>query len=576
MAGALVTGLAGAFGGGAIGSLIASLLVNLVISYLFGSDDAPDEPERPSDQGVKQRIPTDPRNKLPVVYGERRVSGQITYADISSDNQRMAFIISLAEGPADDITGVRWEDRDLTFNGDLNTDLRNVTRARSIDHPETEDDDFLNSGRFKVQVFPAGGRCGPMESFSSKWNSNAVNRTMPNVAYVYVELTYDQEKRVTALTNRLQFSVRGKLVRTFNPSGTLLTAKTYSNNPAECLVDYLLDTRYGGSVPEASIDLPSFFSHKEFCEDNVEHRQNDENGGDLVNSKRYTTNGALNTNQDIDQNLTDLTAGNSGFITWNYGQFGIVSDRVKPSTEYVGGYLSFSEDNIFGQIQISKLGFENKLNEVTVKYDGVMSDEQEEQVIREIPIGSVLRNKNEPYLERTLTLPFTNNNIEAERVASIFLNKSRQDITVNFTTSLEASGLEAGDIIIVSHDTPGFDNKEFLVHSVEEKVSENLIGLEITAQEYADAVYISGEILEYDPAENTTLPNPFATPSITDLTVVEDVTIAEPNIVITWLDGANSTLINQYEINYAPITVHYSFNWCWCNCSSCGFYSRIP
>ena len=538
---ALVPVIAGFFGGGAI----ASLIVGLVLSYVVGKIFAPEKEEReePADQGVKQRIPTDPRNKLPIVYGTKSVAGQITYASISGNNQKMAFIISLAEGPVTSINTVKWEDKTLSFSGNINTGLRSVSNAS----PDAGgSDDFLNSGRFRVRVFPTGGRCPEMEGFDSDWNSNSSSRTMPNTAYAYCELTYDQEKRVTSLSNRLQFTITGRTVKPLTSTTTdtsyAAASEATSSNPAEILVDYLTNTRYGAGVPLSAIDFASFNSHADFCDFNAQYTKTDADGGGTANATRYTTNGSINTNQDVDQNVTDLTIGNSAMLTWNYGQFGIVSDTIKASI------FSFSEDNIFGKLQISKLGFDNKLNEITAKFDSLKSKEQEEQVIRSVPASN--RNDNEPVLERTVTLPMTNNAIEARRVSAIYLNKSRQDLMINFTTSLEASGVESGDVISLTHETPGFTNKLFIVHSVEEKVANNIIGLELTAQEYADDVY-NDTINDEDGAPNTRLPNPFASPVIENLTAVEDTTIDEANLIADWNDESNSPLIGQYEINYS-------------------------
>ena len=275
---ALVPLIAGFFGGGAI----ASLIVGLVLSYVVGKIFAPEKEEReaPADQGVKQRIPTDPRNKLPVVYGTKSVAGQITYASISGNNQKMAFIIALAEGPVTSINTVKWEDKTLSFSGDINTGLRSVSNAS----PDAGgSDDFLNSGRFRVRVFPTGGRCSEMESFDSDWNSSGSSRTMPNTAYAYCELTYDQEKRVTSLSNRLQFTITGRTVRPLTSSTTAANyetpAEATSNNPAEILVDYLTNTQYGAGVPLNAIDFTSFNSHADFCDDNAEYTKTAADGG---------------------------------------------------------------------------------------------------------------------------------------------------------------------------------------------------------------------------------------------------------------------------------------------------------
>ena len=619
----MAVALAGALGGGGILSSLIGAVISFAISYIINKAFAPEEEERqdPKDQGVKQRIPTDPRNKLPIVYGTKSVSGQITYAEISGDNQRMAFIISLCEGPVSSINSVKWEDKTLSFNGNISTGLRSCNGSTP---DEGGSDDFLN-GRFSCQVFngtATGNECPPMVAFSSSNNGSqwgTSNRTMPNTAYAFVELTYDQEKRVTSLSSRLQFNVTGRMVKPLtgdtDAAAYEIATEATSNNPAEIVVDYLTNTQYGAGVPLAAIDFSSFNSHADFCDDPTSYTiprnpvtttltttatvagirvsqitvnnvagfdspagivflesgftfQYDSVSGsrflassaigdqdlgtnaignDVIKGEtpitRYTSNGVINTNQDVDQNISDLTVGNSGFITWNYGQFGIVSDRIKTADSSA----VFSEDNIFGKLQISKLGFDNKLNEITAKFDSAKAKEQEEQIIRSVPASNM--NDNEPVLERTVTLPLTDNAIEARRVSAIYLNKSRQDLTVNFTTSIAASGIESGDIVNITHETPGWTNKPFIVHSVEEKVVNNIIGLEITAQEYADSIYLD-TINDGDTAPNTRLPNPFASPLIENLVVAEDTSIDEPNLGLSWDQNITSVLVNSTDIGY--------------------------
>lgn len=197
-----------------IGGMIARFALSLAISYITQKLFGPDQPSgggQQPDPGIKQRIPTDPANKLPVVYGEDKVHGSIIFADISSDNQTMAFIIALCEGPIDSINTVHWDDYYLTLNGQ-----GTVTNAT---HPDGSSDDWLN-GNLRIVKYPHGGRCTEMENFSSKWANGASNRQMPDVAYAYIELKYDRENNVTGLTTKLGFEVRGKLIRTIANNGT--------------------------------------------------------------------------------------------------------------------------------------------------------------------------------------------------------------------------------------------------------------------------------------------------------------------------------------------------------------------
>jgi len=200
-----------------IGNAVLRFALSLAISYITQKVFGPDLPGGGAgsarDPGVKQRIPADPSNKLPVVYGEDKIFGSIVYADITQDNQTMAFIIALCEGPINNIGDVYWDDYKLTLDS-----TGTVTSALHADGINT--DDWLN-GNLKIIKFPDGGRCGPMESFSGKWNGNKENRQMPDVAYVYAELKYDREENVTGLTSKLGFEIQGKLVRTIVNANTL-------------------------------------------------------------------------------------------------------------------------------------------------------------------------------------------------------------------------------------------------------------------------------------------------------------------------------------------------------------------
>ena len=196
---------------GAIIRFAISLAVSYLINKLFGPD-VPDLGDN-KDPGTKQRIPADPANKIPVVYGNERIYGSIVYADMSDDNQRLAFIIALCEGPIHNINEVFWDDYELS--------LRDNGVVHLARHADGSTDNWLND-QLIIKKFPNGGRCPEMEAFSPKWANGAENRQMPDVAYVYVEIIYDRDKQVTGLTPKLGFNVEGKLIRTIDANLNLI------------------------------------------------------------------------------------------------------------------------------------------------------------------------------------------------------------------------------------------------------------------------------------------------------------------------------------------------------------------
>ena len=154
-----------------IKGMVARFALSVAVSFVINKAFAPDIPDAggitaSKDLGVQQRIATDTSNKIPVVYGEAKIFGTITYADISSDNQTMAFIIPLCEGPIEAIDYIWWDNYKLTIDGS-----GNVTNATDL---EGNTDDFLN-GNLIIHKYPNGGRCSQMEAFSTKWNTNSSN-----------------------------------------------------------------------------------------------------------------------------------------------------------------------------------------------------------------------------------------------------------------------------------------------------------------------------------------------------------------------------------------------------------------
>ena len=600
-----------------VAASIASALIGFAISYAIQSLFAPDEPEAPADQGVQARIPTNPKNKLPVVYGEQRVAGQNIMADISSDNQRMAFIVALSEGPVEAINRVTWEDKVITFSGDINTGLRGVSNTTT---DEGDNSSFLN-GNFRCQVFPAGGRCAPMESFSSRWNTGSANRLMPDTAYAYVELTYNREERVTGLPSRLFFNVKGRTVRELQSDGSFNSSTTMSTNPVDNLLDFLTNEVYGCSIATSGLDLPSFYTHKVFCDrpiistannfcsfpsnattiangrtsstgtygeddflpsqlaDASEFNnqrdcedatafsgatgvsatwQNASDGVLTIEKPRYSTNGILNTNSELDRSISDLTVGNGGIFTYNLGKFGIISEGERSVARRGLTAVSFSEDNIIGKLDITGSGFDAVLNECTLKFTSIRQKYQQEQVrvgYDPTALLNTIQNPNEPRLEKTLQLPFTNNDVEARRIGRIIINDSRQALIVSFQANIDNTDLQAGDIIEVSHATPDWTNKLFRVQQVDEKVidKENMsVGVAIIAREYAPEVYTSETLLLQDPAPNTNFPNPLVTPTLTlvtsDASGLNDKGVPVNRIRVDWSTSADLTFVDTVDV----------------------------
>lgn len=111
-----------------------------------------------------------------------------------------------------------------------------------------------------------------------------------------------------------------------------------------------------------------------------------------------------------------------------------------------------------------------------------------------------------------LNLIYTNRPTTAQRIAKIELFKARQDIVFTSDFSMGAINVTPGDNIYLDIDRLGWEQKPFEVteFSFSEASSGGLV-TKLTLRETAQEIYdwSQGEAINYDPAPNTNLTNPF-------------------------------------------------------------------
>lgn len=112
---------------------------------------------------------------------------------------------------------------------------------------------------------------------------------------------------------------------------------------------------------------------------------------------------------------------------------------------------------------------------------------------------------------KDLNLPYINRPNTAQRIAKIELFRGRQDIV--YTSDFSTKGLQVkpGDTVELNIEKLGWENKEFEVTEFSFDVGNGDLITSLTLRETAAEIYdwTSGEAIDYDPAPNTNLPNPF-------------------------------------------------------------------
>jgi hypothetical protein len=245
------------FTGSSVGANIARTAVtgyalNRVTASINKENEKPQEP----DPGVRLQVDPDPDHKIPVVYGKAFIGGILTEAILSSDNQKMYYVLTLCErtgntnlgaGAASVFTfkSIYWNDQKLTFDADGITVAAGTDRDGNVD---TSLDGFVKvycyAGNSSLPVVPTGyTNAGLTAAYTVLSNGNipvaqrwTANHTMNDLVFAIVEVTYNKENRVIGIGN-MTFEIENSM-----------------KQAGDCIYDYMTNTRYGAGIPATEIN----------------------------------------------------------------------------------------------------------------------------------------------------------------------------------------------------------------------------------------------------------------------------------------------------------------------------------
>lgn len=504
-------------------------------------------------QGVRIQLPPATGNKVPVLYGRAFCSPIILDAYIStsdgSTQDTMTYIMALSEtsnwtNATYTVNDIYWNDLRLTFDGNSAQ-----SGKKRVDAAYNEPEDFTDDN-FKDRVWFGVWRWNPAtQSVETIFGSEAPETFVPDsnwtaaqklegFVFAAMRMRYDQEKGFTGLPTM-----------TFDITNSI-------DNPAYVLLDYMTSSRFGAAIPHSEIDISSLVTWFDYCNELAPWTPID--GGATQYKKRYTINGLVNTNNDTKQNIDSLLLSSAAWISYdvNTGLWRIIPKRAQAAT------MTFDDDTIISGISLSSTGLNDLYNIVEAQYyDNKNKDQQAFAYINLFTANPELLNYNEPENSYTLSLEFCNDNIQAERIANMELEQSRDDLVVSFTTSHYGLQCQAGDVIKVYNTVygwvdPDFDGgKEFRVMRVREiEGDDGVLSAEITALEYNALVYDDKNITEFYPRENIGIPDTGASNQLPPPTIeIGNVnnTSSSPSFNLTVTVPTDAGLINEIEVWFA-------------------------
>ncbi len=447
---------------------------------------------------------------IPIIYGERRVGGTIVFKDTQTGSRkRLYYALVLCEGGVESVTDIKIDDVPITdarFNGYVEHEIYLGTDNQSQD-------------ALLDQALP---------SYENNFNLNGV-------AYIALRFEYNsevfgKEPAVTAL-------VKGKKV--YDPR-TGSTA--YSNNPALCLRDYLINPRYGRGMPSDAVDDVAFSEAANDCDQEVTFYTSGTTG------KLFECNAVLNSDDSSSdfEDVQKLQLGMRGFIPYMQGKYSLIIDKARDSV------FDFSQDHILGGIKILGETKENKFNRAVLTFPNPEANWQSDNAIwpnADSAEEAAYLAEDGEVLELAVELETTTNYYAARDLARILVLRSRNALRCSLNVTSEGFQVISSDIVTVSHPTPGWNQKPFQV----EQIALNNDGTcSLQLLEYDPTIYAYESSPEQSTYPDTNLPDVFSVPPPTALTATPDtVTQADGSITaviaITWT-APDDAFVISYDL----------------------------
>lgn len=504
--------VAGGIGASIIGAVASTVVGSVLSSALTPSrQDTQQQTAVQAATGVQVNAESQ-SSPLYTVYGETRIGGtRMVIGASGTNNEYLHLIVAHCEGEV--------YAAPTLYIGDLPyTD----GKFDGLIHWE------FFTGADDQQV------CQTLLNAGVGWKATSRGR---GVAYSYVRLKYKQEafSGIPQITVKL----RGRIV--FDPRSN---ARSWSANPALCLRDYLINPRFGRGIPLELIDETYIISAANTCDSTYT-----DTGG--TSRKLHTCNGVTNPDTSTLENVRGMMTTCRGRLVYSARGYSLIVDKARAST------FAFTPDNIVGAWSISLPGKRTMRNKVVGAW--VNPDDLYKEDLYPAESTAFRALDNGVMLESRIELPFTQNTHEAQMLCERELRQSRIGIQVSFRAFMSALKCEVGDVVTITHYTPGWTAKPFDVTRIT-LLSDDEV--QVDCREYDSIIYDTHVLTAQRTTYATLLPDPQVVPTFTGLTAASGMAVLQKmgdgtiisRIKLEWPEPTNIYLdTGEVEIQYKEL-----------------------
>jgi hypothetical protein len=419
-----------------------------------------------------------------IIYGQTLVSGPVAFVGTAgTDNKDLYYAIALAGHEVNDITDMHFDDvviSDADIGGGSSSG-GNVTGS-GIFGPKNSKT-IVKINKFLGTSTQAAD--SDLVAAFTGWTSAHQGK---GIAYIVTKWTLDEDSQETwdkYTPQNIKALVQGKklydprlefaAVSTYGQDITNVSYIAYGDNPALCLVDYLINSDYGMGISASKIDWDAVVTAADGCDVSVAIPNS-------ATEKRFTCNGVLFGTDSHRTNINKILSSMNGNLSYVNGKY------VMRAGIYEAPAISLNEDDLISGLSI-KTSLERGDRFNTIK--GVFIDPEQNYKSTEFPevqLADALSRDNNEVLDKEIALNMTNSSYMAQRISNKLIQLSDQQKVVSFPANLSAMRVAVGDRVQVSIDELSWSNKVFqcLGWTFSEEGGINLTLREDSSTSYAD------------------------------------------------------------------------------------------
>jgi len=467
------------------------------------------------DQGQRLQLKLNPTATREIVVGTTAVGGSLVYWNVyGSANENLELVIAVSDYQTTALNTMLANGKTVGVAGEPLAHLGSGA-VPDFNHPDASTGMTITyfDGR-EAQTADAGlAANGP-------WTSNHKG---VGVSYIKAELVFDPVTYERGVPD-MAFVIQGAPIFSDRAGDTYATKSThsYSANGPDILRHFLRGFRTDGGVkiagPGIDADGLSDSTFNAAANDADSSVSLDAGGTET----KYETHGVISTSDSHESTVRALLSSFGGDLIDRGGVYACLSGSSQSSA------LTLDDGDIIASTPFDREPRRSRdevVNAIKSRFVDSGAQYQEGEILPRIDATAVTEDGGERKTD-LLDLPLVQSETQAQRLAQIYLRRSRFQRVVNFTARARAIQLEAGDWFEMDLERYGWTGgsvKTFEVLSTSLNLKNLTVG--IAAQEIASSVYAWTPATDEQPAATSnTISNPASiTIAVASLTVTSSV-----------------------------------------------------